>query len=116
MGHPIIPNHTRFHDGTVYCDGGREVVRRLFHWYHRDDQTICMTETYRYWPGGIPESAFPGVQCTSPVVEPSRGGTAALMRLWAEAKSYQTTLPEKPQDALCCVVGEEFYQGSTQGL
>jgi hypothetical protein len=31
MGHPIIPNHTRFHDGTVYCDGGREVVRRLFH-------------------------------------------------------------------------------------
>jgi hypothetical protein len=60
--------------------------------------------------------AIPGVQCTSPVQEPSEGGASALMRLWAEAKGYQTTLPIKPQDALCCVVGEEFYQGSTQGL
>lgn len=39
-----VPEPMVFADGTMYCDHGREVERRVFVLVHKDDRTVCKGE------------------------------------------------------------------------
>jgi hypothetical protein len=62
-----------FPDGTTYCDGGHQVERRLFWWYHADGQ-LC---AHMKQPQSLAEVVIRMVATSSPSTpesEQSRSG------------------------------------------